>query len=92
MASRQEVPTFRTTACTWLRDLALASDEARDRFRAERLAKRRDPESTFDVQTRDGRRLRVSDRRTAEGGIVKTIWDVTQDVLLAVELLSLIHI
>jgi len=75
----------------WLDDLAFESGEARDRFRAERLARRRDPESTFDVRTRDGRSLRVSDRRTAEGGIVKTIWDVTQDVLLAEELREARH-
>jgi PAS domain S-box-containing protein len=71
---------------TWLRDLALANDEERARFVAERLAKRQDPESTFEVRTRDGRSLRVTNRRTAEGGIVKTIWDVTQDVRLAEEL------
>jgi signal transduction histidine kinase/ActR/RegA family two-component response regulator len=35
---------------------------------------------------RDGRSLRVIDRRTAEGGIVKTIWDLTDDVRLAEEL------
>jgi signal transduction histidine kinase/CheY-like chemotaxis protein len=35
---------------------------------------------------RDGRSLRVIDRRTAEGGIVKTIWDLTNDVRLAEEL------
>jgi signal transduction histidine kinase/ActR/RegA family two-component response regulator len=50
------------------------------------MARRRDPESTFDVRTRDGRSLRVTDRHTAEGGIVKTIWDLTQDVRLAEEL------
>ena len=30
------------------------------------------------MRTRDGRSLRVMDRRTAEGGIVKTIWDLTR--------------
>jgi signal transduction histidine kinase len=33
----------------------------------------------FEVRMRDGRRLRVVDRRTPEGGIVKTIWDLTDD-------------
>jgi hypothetical protein len=28
---------------------------------------------------RDGRALRVMERQTAEGGIVKTIWDLTDD-------------
>ena len=33
----------------------------------------------FDVQTADGRALRVVGRKTPEGGIVKTIWDLTDD-------------
>jgi PAS domain S-box-containing protein len=70
----------------WIVDLAFASDEDRERFRAERIARRRDLESTFDVRTRDGLALRVTDRRTPEGGIVKTIWDLTEDVRLSQEL------
>ncbi|MET0385895.1 MAG: ATP-binding protein, partial [Polyangiales bacterium] len=35
---------------------------------------------------RDGRSLRVIDRRTAEGGTVKTIWDLTEDTRRAEEL------
>jgi PAS domain S-box-containing protein len=70
----------------WMRDLAFASDDDRTRFREERLAGRRDPKGAFEVHTRDGRTLRVMDRRTAEGGIVKTIWDLTQDVRIAAEL------
>jgi signal transduction histidine kinase/ActR/RegA family two-component response regulator len=38
------------------------------------------------VRLRDGRSLRINDRRTAEGGLVKTIWDTTQDERLAHEL------
>ena len=64
----------------WMRDLSFATDDERDRFRAERLEGRHDPKGAFDVVTRDGRSLRVMDRRTAEGGIVKTIWDLTRDV------------
>jgi PAS domain S-box-containing protein len=67
----------------WMRDLSFPSDEERDRFRAERLAARVDPKGAFDVRTRDGRSLRVMDRRTVEGGMVKTIWDLTRDVQLA---------
>ena len=71
---------------TWMQDLAFQSDEERRAFRAERLASRALPKSTVDVKTIDGRSLRVSDRKTAEGGIVKTIWDLTEDVKLAEEL------
>jgi PAS domain S-box-containing protein len=71
----------------WLDDIALADDAERARFRAERLARRQGEQTTsFDLRMRDGRHLRVSDRRTAEGGIVKTIWDLTDDVRIAEEL------
>ena len=71
----------------WIGDIALADDAERARFRAERLARRReDSTTTFELKMKDERRLRVIDRRTAEGGIVKTIWDVTDDVRLAEEL------
>jgi PAS domain S-box-containing protein len=64
----------------WLSDVAFADEAERARFRAERLAARREPKGTFDVRTRDGRNLRVMDRRTVEGGVVETIWDLTDDV------------
>jgi PAS domain S-box-containing protein len=70
----------------WMRDLAFASDEEGASFREERLAGRRDPKGAFEVHTMDGRTLRVMDRRTVEGGIVKTIWDLTRDVRSAAEL------
>jgi signal transduction histidine kinase/ActR/RegA family two-component response regulator len=35
---------------------------------------------------REGRKLRIIDRRTAEGGIVKTVWDLTEDEMRAEEL------
>jgi len=72
----------------WIPDLAFADDEERQRFRAERIASRREPKSSFDVRTIDGRNLRVIDRRTFEGGMVKTIWDLTDDVKLSEELRS----
>jgi PAS domain S-box-containing protein len=72
----------------WMASLAFASDQDRLQFRAERLAGRRDPKGAFDVRTKEGRSLRVLDRRTEEGGIVKTIWDLTDDVLLTEELKS----
>jgi PAS domain S-box-containing protein len=43
-------------------------------------------ERSFDVRTSDGRSLRSMARRTPEGGIVTTIWDLTEDVRLAEEL------
>jgi PAS domain S-box-containing protein len=70
----------------WLTDVDFADAEARARFRAERLARRLEPTSTFDVQLRDGRSLRVIDRRTPEGGLVKTILDRTDDERIAGEL------
>jgi PAS domain S-box-containing protein len=70
----------------WLGDLAFASESDRAHFRADRLAARREPTGAFEVRTLDGRNLRVIDRRTAEGGIVKTIWDITDDVRMSDEL------
>ncbi|MBA3547017.1 MAG: PAS domain S-box protein [Nannocystis sp.] len=64
----------------WMGDLDFASNEERRLFREERVARRGDLAGSFDVRTRDGRSLRVIDRRTAEGVIVKTIWDLTDDV------------
>ena len=71
---------------TWMKTLVFATEEERERFRAARLAARHEPQAAFDVRTRLGRSLRVIDRRTEDGGIVKTIWDLTDDVLLAEEL------
>jgi PAS domain S-box-containing protein len=70
----------------WLEDLQFSSDEERKRFRAERLEARRNPTPPFDVRTRDGRTLRVADRPSLDGGLVKTIWDLTDDERLAREL------
>jgi PAS domain S-box-containing protein len=44
------------------------------------LAYHRDPSGALDVRTAEGRSLRIVERRTIEGGTVKTIWDVTDDV------------
>jgi len=78
--------TFEEILTAWIPDLVFSSDEERTAFRAERLASRKVAKSTFDVRTTDGRSLRVSDHRTSEGGLVKTIWDLTDDVSLAEEL------
>ncbi|MGZ4779059.1 MAG: PAS domain S-box protein, partial [Thermoanaerobaculia bacterium] len=70
----------------WMRDLVFATDQERANFRAARLSKRRQSTAGFEVRTCDGRTLRVVDRRTPEGGMVKSIWDLTDDVRRAEEL------
>ncbi|MBX3258277.1 MAG: PAS domain S-box protein [Labilithrix sp.] len=69
----------------WLPSIHFDDAEQARAFQQERLAQR-EPTSTFDVRTRDGRILRVMDRRTPEGGLVKTIWDRTEDEQRAQEL------
>jgi PAS domain S-box-containing protein len=63
----------------WMTTLHFPSEEERASFRASRLAHRLDASSSFDVATKDGRQLRVTDRRTPDGGMVKTVWDLTED-------------
>jgi PAS domain S-box-containing protein len=55
-------------------------EESAAAFRARRLAYRRDPSGTIEMRTKDQRTRRTTDRRTAEGGVVTTIWDTTDDV------------
>jgi len=47
----------------------------------------RSPVGTLELKTRDGRNLRATDRRTLEGGVISTIWDVSDDVQREEELL-----
>jgi len=49
------------------------------------LAYHQSPVGTLDVRTQDGRTLRMTDRRTLEGGVVSTLLDVTDDVALVAE-------
>jgi PAS domain S-box-containing protein len=49
-------------------------------LRSKHLAYHRAPSGAIDARTLDGRSLRLTERRTAEGGTVQTIWDVTEDV------------
>jgi PAS domain S-box-containing protein len=70
----------------WIRDLEFDGAAEQARFREDRLAGRYHHRGAFEVRTRDGRTLRVMDRRTIEGGIVKTIWDLTEDVHNAADL------
>ncbi|HVH46545.1 MAG TPA: PAS domain S-box protein [Labilithrix sp.] len=69
----------------WMPNIVFKDEEEARRFRAER-SKQLEPTSTIDLRTRDGRSLRIMDRRTPEGGWVKTIWDVTDDEQRAEEL------
>ena len=50
-----------------------------DAFRTRSLAYHRNPVGTLELRARGGQILRASDRRTLEGGIVSTLWDVTDD-------------
>ncbi len=78
---------YKALLAAWISDIAFPDETERARFHGERLARRgHDHTATFDVRMRDGRSLRVIDRRTAEGGTVKTIWDLTDDVRIAEEL------
>jgi PAS domain S-box-containing protein len=71
----------------WAAEIEFRDEAERSHFRTDRLAHRKhDQTTTFDVRLKDGRSLRVIDRRTAEGGIVKTIWDLTEDERRAEEL------
>lgn len=68
----------------WLDDLAFSSAAERARFRAERLSRfGRLEAAATDLRTRDHRHLRVVDRRTPDGGVVNSLWDRTDDVMVA---------
>jgi len=61
-------------------------EEPPEAYRARRLAYHRDPVGTLDVRTTDQHSLRITERRTMEGGIVTTVWDLTDDVRRGEEL------
>jgi signal transduction histidine kinase len=63
----------------WLAAIEFATPLAREQFRAARLACQRQASAEMDVRMRNGRTLRMRARRTAEGGTVETVWDVTDD-------------
>ncbi len=60
-------------------------DETPAAFRARLSEYHRNPVGVLDVQTHGGHTLRMTDRRTLEGGTVSTLWDVTDDVALVAE-------
>ena len=43
-------------------------------------------DASADLRTRDGRSLRLTRRATQEGGLIETVWDLSDDVLKAEEL------
>jgi PAS domain S-box-containing protein len=43
------------------------------------------PIGNFEFKTGDGQSFRMTDRRTLEGGMVSTLWDVTEDVRLVAD-------
>lgn len=78
--------TYQELLDAWIDDLDFADGGDARRFRAERMAKSNEPSNVFEVRTKGGQCLRVTDKRTAEGGIVRTVWDLSDDVRLAEEL------
>lgn len=66
--------------------IVFESDAAREEYRAARLAERERPGPPYELRTTTGRCLRVTNRRTAEGGIVQTVADITDDMERAEEL------
>lgn len=58
-----------------------------EEVRAACIAYHRNPEGALDLCTVDNRSIRLVERRTAEGGTVTTIWDVTDEVEREKELL-----
>jgi PAS domain S-box-containing protein len=55
-------------------------------FKARLLDYHRDPRGTFDLPLSNGRTLRVTSRRTLEGGVISTTTDITDDVVHEAEL------
>ena len=76
---------FEDLLASELEMLELGSETA-EQHRKRRLAYHRAPSGAFEVRTRDGRSLRIVDRITPEGGRVKMVYDLTDDVRRASEL------
>ncbi|HWA73989.1 MAG TPA: PAS domain S-box protein [Polyangiaceae bacterium] len=62
------------------RGLFELKDESPRAFRERWLGYHQNPVGHLELKTSDGRSLRVTDRRTLEGGTISTIWDITDDV------------
>ncbi len=55
-------------------------------FKARLLAYHRNPQGTLDLALSNGRTLRLTSRRTREGGVISTAVDITDDVMHEAEL------
>jgi PAS domain S-box-containing protein len=55
-------------------------------LKARMLAYQQNPQGTLDVTLKSGRTLRVTSRRTLEGGVISTAIDITDDVMHETEL------
>jgi PAS domain S-box-containing protein len=64
----------------WLSHLVFDAPEGREEYRAHRLNERGSARFLGDVRSVDGRSLRVTSRRTPDGGVVETVWDLSEDV------------
>jgi PAS domain S-box-containing protein len=72
--------TYEEILDAWSKDFASSNDEESARFKERRMAERGQSVAVFEMRTRDGRSLRIMDRRTPEGGMVTTTWDLTEHV------------
>lgn len=55
-------------------------DTSRDEFAQRWVAHHASPSGELDVKTSSGQHLRIIERPTADGGVVATMWDVTDEV------------
>jgi PAS domain S-box-containing protein len=71
----------------WFERAVRSDDGMREKLDARRQSLASGQQNAvLDLRTRSGQSLRVIDRGTAEGGLVETIWDVTEDERRAAEL------
>ncbi len=71
----------------WMGDIAFRDDTERARFRSARKELNLGEEPTkIDVRMRDGRSVRFTHSRAADGGMAMTVWDQTDCVDVADEL------
>jgi len=70
----------------WMEHLWFNSEEEKHRFTKETHPSLGQKQTTLELRTKDGRSFRMMDRPTVEGGLVRTIWDLTEDVRLSEEL------
>ena len=83
---------FETITANALRHgLILDAQSDPQRWLAERLARHRNPGDPHVQHRSDGRWIRVSERRTANGGVVATYADITEIKQHEAELDSLVH-